>query len=50
MIKKLKKLVILLVVIMMILPTQLIEVLATKVGDSPYLQRGERGLMENGHI
>lgn len=43
MIKKLKKIVILLLVMMMTLPTQLIQVFATGIGDSPYLEKGDLG-------
>lgn len=40
---KLSKILIILVAIMLFIPTQLIQVLATEVGDSAYLERGDKG-------
>ncbi len=43
MIKKINKIIIIAVVVIMLLPTQLIQVFATDIGDNPYLKRGELG-------
>ncbi len=43
MIKKINKIIIIAVVVIMLLPTQLIQIFATNIGDNPYLKRGELG-------
>lgn len=43
MVKKMNRVLIIAMLVMMLLPTQLIQVLATDIGDSPYLKRGELG-------